>query len=68
MYRPRTLRRRRYSLGIPLQQVAQAVGSNVSTLSHLERGLVVRPELQAKVIAYLDSQERLARQGRVVAR
>jgi transcriptional regulator with XRE-family HTH domain len=68
VYRPGTLRRRRYSLGIPLAQVAQAVSSNVSTLSHLERGLIVRPELQAKFIAFLDAQEQLARQGRTVAR
>ena len=55
------LRRRRLSLGIPLGDLARAVGRSDATLSRIERGQI-RPsyELVQRIVAYLESHERVA--------
>ncbi len=55
------LRRRRLALGIPLGELARAVGRSTATVSRIERGRI-RPsyELVQKVVAYLDEREALA--------
>ncbi len=52
------LRRRRLALGIPLKELARAVGRSDATLSRVERGQI-RPsyELVQKILAYLDAHE-----------
>jgi predicted transcriptional regulator len=56
------LRRRRLALGIPLGELARAVGRSTATVSRIERGRI-RPsyDLVQKVVAYLDGREALAR-------
>ncbi|HTT16448.1 MAG TPA: CBS domain-containing protein [Thermoplasmata archaeon] len=55
------LRRRRLALGIPLGELARAVGRSTATVSRIERGRI-RPsyDLVQKVVAYLDGREALA--------
>jgi predicted transcriptional regulator len=55
------LRRRRVALGIPLRELARAVGRSDATLSRVERGQI-RPsyELVEKIDAYLERREGLA--------
>ncbi len=55
------LRRRRLALGIPLGELARAVGRSDATLSRVERGQI-RPsyELVQKILAYLEDHEGLA--------
>jgi predicted transcriptional regulator len=55
------IRRRRLALGIPLGELANAVGRSDATLSRIERGQI-RPsyELVQKILAYLERQEALA--------
>jgi predicted transcriptional regulator len=55
------IRRRRLALGIPLGELARAVGRSDATLSRIERGQI-RPsyELVQKLLAYLEAQEGLA--------
>ncbi|HLM70824.1 MAG TPA: CBS domain-containing protein [Thermoplasmata archaeon] len=55
------LRRRRIALGIPLRELARAVGRSDATLSRVERGQI-RPsyDLVEKIDAYLESREGLA--------
>ncbi len=52
------IRRRRLALGIPLGELARAVGRSDATLSRVERGQI-RPsyELVQKILAYLDDHE-----------
>jgi predicted transcriptional regulator len=52
------LRRRRLALGIPLGELARAVGRSDATLSRVERGQI-RPsyELVQKIVQYLDQHE-----------
>ncbi len=55
------LRKRRLSLGIPLGDLARAVGRSDATLSRIERGQI-RPsyELVQRIVAYLESHEKVA--------
>ncbi len=55
------LRKRRLSLGIPLGEVARAVGRSDATLSRIERGQI-RPsfDLVQQILAYLEEQEGIA--------
>jgi predicted transcriptional regulator len=55
------IRRRRLALGIPLGELAAAVGRSDATLSRIERGQI-RPsyELVQSMLAYLERQESLA--------
>lgn len=55
------LRRRRLALGIPLGELARAVGRSDATLSRVERGQI-RPsyELVQKIVEYLDTHEGVA--------
>lgn len=55
------IRKRRIALGIPLGELARAVGRSDATLSRIERGQI-RPsyELVQRVLAYLEAQEGLA--------
>ncbi len=55
------IRRRRLALGIPLGELARAVGKSDATLSRIERGQI-RPsyDLVQKLLAYLEAQEALA--------
>jgi predicted transcriptional regulator len=52
------IRKRRTSLGIPLNEIARAVGRSDSTLSRIERGQI-RPsyELVQRILAYLEDRE-----------
>jgi predicted transcriptional regulator len=52
------IRRRRIALGIPLGEVARAIGRSDATLSRIERGQI-RPsyELVQKILTYLEAQE-----------
>lgn len=55
------IRRRRLALGIPLGELAKAVGRSDATLSRVERGQI-RPsyELVERILAFLDREEGLA--------
>lgn len=55
------LRRRRIALGIPLGELARAIGRSDATLSRIERGQI-RPsyDLVQKILDYLESRERVA--------
>ncbi len=55
------IRRRRLALGIPLGEIARAVGRTDATLSRIERGQI-RPsyDLVQQILAYLEAQEGLA--------
>ncbi len=55
------IRRRRAALGIPLGELAKAVGRSDATLSRIERGQI-RPsyELVQRILNYLEAQEGLA--------
>jgi predicted transcriptional regulator len=55
------IRKRRLALGIPLGELARAVGKSDATLSRIERGQI-RPsyDLVQKLLAYLEAQEGLA--------
>jgi predicted transcriptional regulator len=55
------LRKRRLSLGIPLGEVARAVGRSDATLSRIERGQI-RPsyELVQRILGYLEEREGVA--------
>ena len=55
------IRKRRLALGIPLGEVARAVGRSDATLSRIERGQI-RPsyELVQRILGYLEGQEGLA--------
>lgn len=52
------LRRRRVALGIPLGELARAVGRSDATLSRIERGQI-RPsyELVQRILQYLEAEE-----------
>ncbi len=54
------IRRRRTALGIPLGELAEAVGRSDATLSRIERGQI-RPsyELVQRILNYLEAQEGL---------
>jgi predicted transcriptional regulator len=54
------IRRRRVALGIPLGELARAVGRSDATLSRIERGQI-RPsyDLVQRLLAYLEEQEGL---------
>jgi predicted transcriptional regulator len=55
------IRRRRTALGIPLGELARAVGRSDATLSRIERGQI-RPsyDLVQRILSYLEAQEGLA--------
>jgi predicted transcriptional regulator len=55
------IRRRRLALGIPLGELARAVGRSDATLSRIERGQI-RPsyELVQRILRHLEAQEGLA--------
>lgn len=55
------LRRRRIALGIPLGELARAIGRSDATLSRIERGQI-RPsyDLVQKILSYLEGREGLA--------
>jgi predicted transcriptional regulator len=55
------VRKRRLALGIPLGELARAIGRSDATLSRIERGQI-RPsyELVQRMLAYLETQEGLA--------
>ncbi|MCI4335968.1 MAG: CBS domain-containing protein [Thermoplasmata archaeon] len=55
------LRRRRIALGIPLGELARAIGRSDATLSRIERGQI-RPsyDLVQKILTYLEGREGLA--------
>ena len=55
------LRKRRVSLGIPLGDLARAVGRSDATVSRIERGQI-RPsyELVQRIVAYLEEHEGVA--------
>jgi predicted transcriptional regulator len=55
------IRKRRLALGIPLGELARAIGRSDATLSRIERGQI-RPsyELVQRMLAYLETQEGLA--------
>jgi predicted transcriptional regulator len=52
------IRRRRQALGIPVRELARAVGRSVATISRIERGRI-RPsyELAQAIFGFLDSRE-----------
>ncbi|MGD0718933.1 MAG: CBS domain-containing protein, partial [Thermoplasmata archaeon] len=52
------IRKRRRALGIPLGELARAVGRSDATISRIERGQI-RPsyELVQRILAYLEAQE-----------
>lgn len=52
------IRRRRLALGIPVKELARAVGRSVATISRIERGRI-RPsyELAQAIFRYLEAQE-----------
>ncbi len=52
------IRRRRQALGIPVRQVARAVGRSVATISRIERGRI-RPsyDLAQSIFRFLEEQE-----------
>lgn len=52
------IRRRRQALGIPVRELARAVGRSVATVSRIERGRI-RPsyELAQAIFGFLDSRE-----------
>ena len=54
------IRKRRVALGIPLGELAKAIGRSDATLSRIERGQI-RPsyELVQSILAYLEKQEGL---------
>ncbi|MCI4369580.1 MAG: CBS domain-containing protein [Thermoplasmata archaeon] len=55
------IRKRRLSLGIPLGELARAVGRSDATLSRIERGQI-RPsyDLVQRILGYLEEQEGVA--------
>jgi predicted transcriptional regulator len=55
------IRKRRVALGVPLGELARAVGRSDATLSRIERGKI-RPsyELVQRILQYLEEQEGLA--------
>ncbi len=55
------IRRRRLALGVPLGDLARAVGRSDATLSRIERGQI-KPsyELVQRILAYLEHQEGVA--------
>jgi len=55
------IRKRRVALGVPLGELARAVGRSDATLSRIERGKI-RPsyELVQRILKYLEEQEGLA--------
>jgi predicted transcriptional regulator len=55
------IRKRRVALGVPLGELARAVGRSDATLSRIERGRI-RPsyELVQRILKYLEEQEGLA--------
>jgi predicted transcriptional regulator len=55
------IRRRRRALGVPLGELARAVGKSEATLSRIERGKI-RPsyELVQRILGYLEEQEGVA--------
>ncbi len=55
------LRRRRLALGIPLGELARAIGRSTATLSRIERGRI-RPsyDLVQQIVAYLAEREAVA--------
>jgi predicted transcriptional regulator len=55
------IRKRRLALGIPLGELARAVGRSDATLSRIERGQI-RPsfDLVQQILAYLEEQEGIA--------
>jgi predicted transcriptional regulator len=55
------IRKRRVALGVPLGELARAVGRSDATLSRIERGKI-RPsyELVQRILKYLEDQEGLA--------
>lgn len=55
------IRKRRLALGIPLGELARAVGKSDATLSRIERGQI-RPsyDLVQRLLAYLEAQEGVA--------
>jgi predicted transcriptional regulator len=56
------IRRRRLALGVSLGAVARAVGRSDATLSRIERGQIQPSyELVQRILAYLETQEGLAR-------
>jgi transcriptional regulator with XRE-family HTH domain len=59
--RPSRDRLRRYILGLSLVKTARAIGVDTSTLSLVERGLYDRPDVEAKLDAFLSQQEKLAK-------
>ena len=59
MERPSRNRLRRYTLGLSLVRTARAIGVDTSILSLVERGLYSRPDIEAKLDAFLTQQERL---------
>jgi predicted transcriptional regulator len=56
-----TIRKRRLSLGIPLGELARAIGRSDATVSRIERGQI-RPsyDLVQKILAYLEQHEGVA--------
>ena len=63
MERPSPLRLRRLRLGLSLYEVGNAIASDSSTLSLLERGLRGSADLEARLDAFLTAQERLQADG-----
>ena len=57
MERPRPNRLRRLTLGVSLVEVSAAIGVDPATLSHVERGRRVRPDVEAKLDHYLTERE-----------
>jgi predicted transcriptional regulator len=55
------IRKRRLALGVPLGELARAIGRSDATLSRIERGQI-RPsyDLVQKILGYLETQEGLA--------
>ena len=55
------IRRRRVALGIPLGELAKAIGRSDATLSRIERGQI-RPsyDLVQRILSYLEAQEGLS--------
>jgi hypothetical protein len=55
-----TPRERRLALGLTLKEACRAVGStDIAGLSCVERGIIARPALLAKVLVFYTEQERL---------
>ena len=57
------LRLRRLALGLPMWQVARAVGKDTPTISRLERGERHDADLEEKVAEFLATVERRARKS-----